>query len=160
MSLRVCQVVCSSDRIRQFSHTSTRTLLGILRLSQALARLRMSNEVLQEDVIIALNLIKVSKSSLYDDNTNAGLDKTPTTAIYEIILGLKKNGSVEMRKIRDRVMGSGFTEDQLAVCIREYSDTNVWQVSAEGSKLEFIGFEGDEEESDYGDMDGDVEMGE
>ncbi|RMZ75862.1 hypothetical protein DV737_g5062, partial [Chaetothyriales sp. CBS 132003] len=41
----------------QFSHVTTRTLLGIVRLSQALARLRFSEEVVNEDVDEALRLM-------------------------------------------------------------------------------------------------------
>ena len=53
---------------KTFTHTSPRTLLGILRLSQALARLRFANEVISDDVDEALRLIEVSKASLYEDN--------------------------------------------------------------------------------------------
>src|SRR5277367_5117453 len=45
---------------KQFAHTSPRTLLGVLRLSQALARLRFSEVVVQEDVDEALRLIDAS----------------------------------------------------------------------------------------------------
>ena len=46
------------------SYTTARTLLSILRLSQALARLRMSEEVSREDVDEAMRLMHMSKISL------------------------------------------------------------------------------------------------
>lgn len=44
--------------------TSARNLLGILRLSTALARLRLSNIVEKEDVNEAIRLMEMSKESL------------------------------------------------------------------------------------------------
>ena len=49
------------------SYTTARTLLSLLRLSQALARLRFADSVDQSDVDEALRLMKMSKSSLYND---------------------------------------------------------------------------------------------
>lgn len=49
------------------SYTTARTLLSLLRLSQALARLRFAEAVEQTDVDEALRLMKMSKSSLFDD---------------------------------------------------------------------------------------------
>ena len=56
------------ERNTTFGYTSARTLLGILRLSQACARLRMSNQVEIGDVDEALRLMEVSKSSLLQDD--------------------------------------------------------------------------------------------
>jgi len=44
--------------------TSARNLLGILRLSTALARLRLSDSVEKDDVAEALRLLEMSKDSL------------------------------------------------------------------------------------------------
>ena len=49
------------------SYTTARTLLSILRLGQALARLRFCDAVEQSDVDEALRLLKMSKSSLFED---------------------------------------------------------------------------------------------
>lgn len=49
------------------SYTTARTLLSLLRLAQALARLRFSDAVEQSDVDEALRLMKMSKASLYED---------------------------------------------------------------------------------------------
>lgn len=49
------------------TYTTARTLLSLLRLSQALARLRFCDSVEQSDVDEALRLMKMSKASLYED---------------------------------------------------------------------------------------------
>lgn len=46
------------------SFTSARNLLAILRLATALTKLRLSNEVDQDDVMEALRLLEMSKISL------------------------------------------------------------------------------------------------
>ncbi|EER25937.1 DNA replication licensing factor mcm7, putative [Coccidioides posadasii C735 delta SOWgp] len=132
---------------KQFSHTTPRTLLGVLRLSQALARLRFSNQVITEDVDEALRLVEVSKSSLYMDSQGAA-DQTPTSKIYNLIRGMRESGAaatgdggdgeLSIRKIRERVLAKGFTEDQLSEAIDEYAGLYVWQVTGNGSKLVFI----------------------
>ena len=119
---------------KQFSHVSPRTLLGIIRLSQALARLRFSNEVITEDVDEALRLIEVSKASLSNDG-ESGVDQTPSSKIYNLIRGMWHSGAaaagdgddsaLSIRKIRERVLAKGFTEDQLSMVIDEYAGMDV-----------------------------------
>ena len=63
MRLRKQSVVDEKEE-KSKSYTSARTLLGVLRLSQALARLRYSDAVEQGDVDEALRLMEASKESL------------------------------------------------------------------------------------------------
>ncbi|KAJ5368509.1 DNA replication licensing factor MCM7 [Penicillium cataractarum] len=139
-------------RKQQFSHVTPRTLLGIVRLSQALARLRFSEEVVREDVDEALRLIEVSKASLYNDG-ESGADHTPSSKIYTLIRTLRESGAaaigddednaLSVRRIRERVLAKGFTEDQLTTTLHEYAELNVWQIAGNGSRLVF--FDGDDE---------------
>ncbi|CAK42916.1 hypothetical protein CBS115989_1232 [Aspergillus niger] len=132
---------------KQFSHVTPRTLLGVVRLSQALARLRFSNEVVTEDVDEALRLVEVSKASLANDG-QSGLDQSPTSKIYYLIRSMMESGAaavgdgdgseLSMRRIRERVLAKGFTEDQLNVTIDEYENSNVWQVLGGGTRLVFV----------------------
>ncbi|KAJ6002474.1 DNA replication licensing factor MCM7 [Penicillium sp. IBT 35674x] len=132
---------------QQFSHVTPRTLLGIVRLSQALARLRFSEEVVREDVDEALRIIEVSRSSL-DNDREAGADHTPTSKIYTLIRNLWESGAaavgdddenaMSIRRIRERVLAKGFTEDQLTTAIHEYAEMNVWQTSDNGARLMFV----------------------
>ncbi|KAI9511111.1 MCM2/3/5 family-domain-containing protein [Russula earlei] len=74
---------------RSHTHTSARTLLGVLRLAQALARLRFAAAVLHADVDEALRLMEASKESLRDDEDREGgdrdADRSDTSRIYRII---------------------------------------------------------------------------
>ncbi|KAF2842945.1 MCM-domain-containing protein [Patellaria atrata CBS 101060] len=115
---------------KAFTHTSPRTLLGILRLSQALARLRFAKTVVSEDVDEALRLIEVSKASLYGDDRGKG-DQTPSSKIYHLIrsmaasgaaaVGDGRRGELDLRRVRERVLAKGFTADQFEETIDEYA---------------------------------------
>ena len=125
-------------RGEQFTHTTPRTLLGVVRLAQALARLRFSNEVIQDDVDEALRLIEASKQSLEaeDPRKNRGLNAS--SKIYNIVKGLAESGAcrpddadedeadeLSVRKVRERVIAKGFTEDAWIRALDEYTELNV-----------------------------------
>lgn len=119
---------------KAFTHTSPRTLLGVLRLSQALARLRFADEVISEDVDEALRLVEVSKASLYADE-NRRDDHTPSSKIYHLIKTMEASGAaavgdgtrgeLDLRRVRERVLAKGFTADQFEQAIDEYSMLDV-----------------------------------
>ena len=127
---------------KQFAHTSPRTLLGILRLAQALARLRFSEEVVQDDVDEALRLIEASKESLYQDQGGYGKDTSPSSRIYNMVRALAESGQcrpddvdvdddeslgmeLSMKKVQDRVIAKGFTKDQWQTAVLEYTNLDV-----------------------------------
>jgi DNA replication licensing factor MCM7 len=71
---------------KSHTYTSSRTLLGILRLAQALARLRFSDVVDHEDVDEALRLMEASKESLEDDTEREREpDQSVVSKIYRLI---------------------------------------------------------------------------
>lgn len=81
-------------RNKSFTYTSARTLLGVLRLSQALARLRFAELVDEADVKEALRLMAVSKASLDDDEgVDRDADRTSLSKIYQIIRGMALDGA-------------------------------------------------------------------
>ncbi|PYH87445.1 MCM-domain-containing protein [Aspergillus ellipticus CBS 707.79] len=135
------------DAKKQFSHVTPRTLLGVVRLSQALARLRFSDVVVTEDVDEALRLIDVSRASLSNDG-QSGMDQSPSSKIYHLIRSMWESGAaavgdgdegeLSMRRIRERALAKGFTEDQLTMAVDEYQSLNVWQVMGDGSRLLFL----------------------
>lgn len=141
--------------IKQFSHTTPRTLLAIMRMSQALARLRFDNEVKFADVEEALRLIEVSKASLYRDENieQERRDNSATTNIYQIIrqMAARASASIEgadnrvtlpLMDIQDNVIARGFTKSQFDDCINEYAFLNLWVVS--DGMLYFVDSLGDE----------------
>ena len=119
---------------KTFTYTSPRTLLGILRLSQALARLRFADEVITDDVDEALRLVEVSKASLYEDNRDRRGDQSASTKIFNLIRGMRDSGAaatgegrgeLDLRRVRERVLAKGFTVVQLEACLEEYSELDV-----------------------------------
>ncbi|KAK1819187.1 DNA replication licensing factor MCM7 [Friedmanniomyces endolithicus] len=132
---------------KTFTHTSPRTLLGILRLSQALARLRFADEVITDDVDEALRLVEVSKASLYDDDRDRRGDQSASTKIFNLVRGMRDSGAaatgegrgeLDLRRVRERVLAKGFTVQQLEACLDEYSSLDIWQTASEGTRLVFI----------------------
>lgn len=115
---------------KHFTHTSARTLLGVLRLSQALARLRFSSQVVTDDVDEALRLVEVSKASLYNDSRGAA-DQSPSSKIYNLVRAMKDSGAaavgdgtrgeLSIKKVRERIIAKGFTEDQFSQALDEYA---------------------------------------
>jgi DNA replication licensing factor MCM7 len=126
---------------KNYSYVSARTLLAVLRLSQALARLRLADVVRQEDVDEALRLMDVSKASLYEHQAGRnGEDQTDTSKIFRIIKEMatgpaRRGRSAEedegeeedeleeltMTEVRSRVLAKGFTETQLMDTVLEVS---------------------------------------
>jgi DNA replication licensing factor MCM7 len=99
---------------KSHSYTSARTLLGVLRLAQALARLRFADMVEIPDVDEALRLMNASKESLDDEEDKAGADgagtdASPLSRIYRLIMGMRTRGTGENRRRakRQRRLGRG-----------------------------------------------------
>ncbi|KAL8840443.1 MAG: hypothetical protein Q9170_001319 [Blastenia crenularia] len=140
---------------KHFTHTSARTLLGIVRLAQALARLRFSAEIATDDVDEALRLVEVSKASLYGDSRGKS-DQSPSSKIYHLVRAMKDSGAaavgdgssgeLSIKKVRERIIAKGFTDDQFSQALDEYAMLDVWQTTAQGTRLIFI--ESDENNDD------------
>jgi DNA replication licensing factor MCM7 len=124
---------------KHYTYVSARTLLAVLRLSQALARLRMDSVVGQGDVDEALRLMDVSKASLHENQGRTGEDQTDTSKIFRIIKDMASGGGsgrrgradedededeleeLTMVDVRARVLAKGFTETQFLDTVLEVS---------------------------------------
>ncbi|KAI8927057.1 MCM2/3/5 family-domain-containing protein [Entophlyctis helioformis] len=142
-----------ADEMSDFQYTCARTLLSVMRLSTAVARLRFSPQVEVSDVDEALRLIEVSKSSLLDRQHTRPRD--PTSAIFEIIKDMctRGNGSlmreIPISSVRERVISKGFSEDNLQACISVYSDDDVWMTAgANNSRLRWLRIDDEDEDED------------
>ncbi|CAN4113405.1 unnamed protein product [Withania somnifera] len=122
------------------SYTTVRTLLSILRISGALARLRFSEKVAQSDVDEALRLMQMSKFSLYsDDRQRSGLDAI--SDIYSIL----RDEAARMNRLElsyaqalNWISRKGYSEAQLKECLEEYAALNVWQIHPDSFNIRFI----------------------
>ncbi|KAK9930733.1 hypothetical protein M0R45_027761 [Rubus argutus] len=122
------------------SYTTVRTLLSILRISAALARLRFSETVAQSDVDESLRLMQMSKFSLYsDDRQRSGLDAI--SDIYSILrdeAARTNKLDVSYAHALNWISRKGYSEAQLKECLEEYAALNVWQINPQTFDIRFI----------------------
>jgi DNA replication licensing factor MCM7 len=122
------------------SYTTVRTLLSILRISAALARLRFSDTVAQSDVDEALRLMQMSKFSLYsDERQKSGLDAI--SDIYSILrdeAARSNKMDVSYAHALNWISRKGYSEAQLKECLEEYAALNVWQIHPHSFDIRFI----------------------
>ena len=114
---------------------TARQLLSILRLSQGLARLRLSSEISHEDVDEAIRLTHASKASLLDDSPS-GQQEDPMSAIFSIIRDFAfqhKVTLVENVQAEAMIVRRGFTAQQLAATLQEYEMLGVLEINADGN---------------------------
>merc|ERR1712088_523336 len=109
--------------------TSARTLLAILRLSTALARLRTAQTVEKDDVGEAIRLMEMSKDSLKAaPATSRGQQEVDR--VYQFILSIAEGSkTVKVQDIRDRATSKGFKPDAIDRCLEEYESLDVWQLN-------------------------------
>jgi DNA replication licensing factor MCM7 len=125
---------------------TARQLLSILRLSQALARLRFSDYVAREDVDEAIRLTHMSKASLLDEDDPQGGGSSKrkwggedvTSRIFNIIRDYStasRSNKVELKLCEAMVLRKGFTQQQLQVAIEEYVSLSVLQINTTGTHI-------------------------
>ena len=137
---------------------TARQLLSILRLSQALARLRFSDFVAREDVDEAIRLTHMSKASLTDDDYHdsggnvidagmggRGLKRKKTEDITSRIFHILKEYAsasrlqrLELKSCEAMVIRKGFTSQQLHLCLEEYQALDILQMNSTGTHLAFL----------------------
>lgn len=121
--------------IKKFAPITPRTLLGILRLSQALARIRFDNVVSRTDVDEALRLLAVSKLSMESREVERDESTTVILMLIRRIIAEGDTNTVNMLELRNRVLGQGYTMEQLDVCVRQYIALGVFQLVDNGETL-------------------------
>jgi len=145
-------------------YTTARTLLSILRLAQALARLRLESVVVHEDVDEAIRLMAASKASINRDDEDVNdtmAFRDPISSIYALIRSIaaekideseseedtneiqKKRvrlntQTIAVSRIEQRILASNFTREQMEECLNEYDQLNVWKYDRFAQKVRFI----------------------
>jgi len=134
------------DSTKKYTHPSARTLLSILRQSQALARVRFSEVVERADVDEAIRLMESSHASVENMTASqagarGAARKNPITEIYNIINTMARLSSDHSCKRADvvrRAVGRSFPESQVDECIEEYETLGVWQYDATEGSIRLI----------------------
>ena len=138
---------------------TARQLLSILRLSQALGRLRFSDYVAREDVDEAIRLTHMSKASLADELHDApqggggqrgssrsggrgARGEDVTSRIFQVLKDyatVSRTNRVELKLCEAMVLRKGFTAQQLQTCLEEYQALDIIQMNATGTHIDFLG---------------------
>ncbi|KAH7332639.1 MCM-domain-containing protein [Rhizoctonia solani] len=147
-------------------YTSTRTFHAVVRLSQALARLRFADMVLTADADEALRIIEDGEESLKQITEEGEGDQNVAIRIFRLIKSMtsasrkgradfepggerdteldemeKEGGEimhVSMVDLRAQVLAKGFTEEQLMDAIEQYESINVITLSENGQLIFFV----------------------
>lgn len=136
-----------SRRSSDTTFTSARTLLSIMRLATALARLRLGDIVESDDINEAMRLMEMSKDTLNASSETTVRKSKPSDAIYGIIVAMvskKARGdsysgvSVKMSEVQQRCVAKGYTPDQLKTAIGDYEKLNLWYTNASQTTLTFV----------------------
>ncbi|KAL1245035.1 DNA replication licensing factor mcm7-B [Trichinella spiralis] len=129
-----------SDKDAMF--TSPRSLLAILRLSTALARLRLADEVVEDDVMEACRLIEVSKESLRPQREGRGRVIQPVDQVFAILRELlvqqpDKSGEISMQDAINKCIRKGIDTHLLEDCLETYEEQGVLMLNERRNKIIF-----------------------
>lgn len=117
--------------------TTARTLLAILRLASALAKLNLREIVSSGDVDEAMRLLQVSRSSVdihrsnQQNSRHRDLEATPTTRCYRVICELAASTDskiLPLTLIREKCKSRGFTPEVVESCLDEFDRLNIWAI--------------------------------
>ena len=114
------------------SYTTARTLTSILRLSQALCRLRMGDRVAQLDIEESLRLMKMSKISLYADQREHMNAVDPISDIYTTLRDYairQRVTEIPFGEAKRIIQPKGHSVEILKQCLDEYASLDVWNIN-------------------------------
>jgi len=118
-----------------------RALLSILRLSQALARIRFSNVVSQSDVGEAMRLMKEAKHSTLQREDVEREHEDEMSRIYGYIREHFENRRVSecrIAELKTMLTTRGFADDVIDETLVTYQENDIWMVSTSGETLSLI----------------------
>jgi len=124
------------------SYTTPRTLLGMLRLSQAHARARWSNVVERQDFDEAMRLVKCSKESV-ELSAPSKKNNNPLDVVYDIVADLarratEKDGWVDMAHIVSMAGHKAMHTDQVTEAIDTWVTLSVLVQNQEQTMVKFL----------------------
>ena len=118
---------------------TARQLLSILRLSQALARIRLADEISEDDVEEAIRLTNSSKSSLFDEGP-AGPQEDAMSTIFRVMRDyVEQRGVTQLsfNQAEAMIVNRGYSVEQLNDVLEEYENLNVIRRESEGQSIIF-----------------------
>lgn len=127
-----------------YQYITPRSLLAILRLAQALAKLRMENEVNQDDIDEALRLVEAGKSSVEGEKeVKTNVVKTDAKSTMFSILREHcinaKDYTVNYSEIEKKIVSnSTFTKKQFRAMVQEYTNLNILYVNDNQNEITLV----------------------
>lgn len=118
-----------------------RGLLSILRLSQALARLEMREEVSQANIEEAIRLMHVAKKSCKTEEDMEQDKRDVISKIYDMIINYmmsRQEDEVSLSKLEEILTVRGFTTENINETISRYDGINVWALSRDKTMLKLV----------------------
>eukprot|EP00375_Theileria_parva_P000584 XP_763254.1 DNA replication licensing factor MCM7 [Theileria parva strain Muguga] len=132
----------------QYSYTTPRTILSILRLSQALARMRFSNDIIMSDLEESIRLTESMKHTInYELLQQKHKRKTTTSSnIMYIIKNLRNNlkntkenwdGWININDVEQQLLSNGYKTKDLTDFISKYSQLAIILLNNNNTQLSF-----------------------
>lgn len=124
-------------------YASARTLLSILRLATACARIRFSPAVSKEDVMESMRLMRMSKSSL-EASMSAPVADNNTDGTSGVYLLIRKetirsgNAVVRVADVKEQILAAGYSQETLDTTLTEYATLNVWMLNRNSTVITFL----------------------
>jgi len=132
-----------SDVDSKKSYTTPRTLLALLRLSQAHARTRFSNRVELQDFEEAMRLMKASKESV-ELSSPARRDANPLDIVHDIIADLARrtksedDGWVDLQHVVSMAGHKALNREQCIEAIDNWQSLNILCFNPEKTMVKFM----------------------
>jgi len=127
-------------------YVTPRTLLGVIRLAQGLARLRFNEEVEQIDIDEAIRLSEFSRSMINEDiaatnkiSFNAKGD--PISTVFLIIREMcfmAKEKSVKIEDVERKLANKNLNKQHLLDCINQYQNLDILYVDKNMTEITLI----------------------
>lgn len=135
-----------ADKSKQgYQYITPRSLLAIIRLAQALAKLRMNEKVEQTDVDEALRLVEISKSSIgpvsKSEKPTAQVRNDTKSIIYNIVRELclkSEEKTCSMEIIERKVIQRGYKKKQLENMLEDYVNLNILYVNQNETEVTLL----------------------
>jgi len=123
------------------SYTTPRTLLALLRLSQAHARVRFSERVERQDFEEAMRLMKVSKESV-ELSAPSKRDANPLDLVHDMIADLARRspgeGWVDLAHVVSMAGHKALTKDMCIEAIENWESLNILCFNPEKTMVKFM----------------------
>jgi len=131
-----------ADMKSRKSYTTPRSLLALLRLSQAHARCRFSKKVERQDFQEAMRLTKCSKESVELSAPSKG-NVNPLDVVYDIVQDLVRrnasgDGWVEVAHVISMAGHKALSEEQVKEALDNWTSLSVLTLNPDGTLVKFM----------------------